>query len=828
MFKGSKNSILNTKENKNYYIHNNDLHINTEINARTESFKIAIIYAIIGLLWIILSDEIVNIIVKDKVTFKRVETYKGLVYVIITAVIIYILTNKKISKLKHITNRLIQSYQELESTHEELIAIQDELNDKVEELNKNRKVLKISKQKYELAVDGANDGIWDWDIVNDELFLSSRWKSMLGYRNNEIPNENEVWDKLLHPDDVNKAKQEMEDYIEGKKSTYRNIFRLRCKNGKYKWILSRGKGIFDKKGKLIRVAGSHTDITKQKELEESLRKERDFSNKILDNSKIIVLVWKLDGTIIKFNKYGEEITGFKEREIIGKSWLDVLIPQEIYVEMEKNVERFKRGEALQDHEHPLLCKNGDKIDVLWDNSFIQDKKSDDVTVVSTGINITNRKKYEKKIYSLAYYDSLTNLPNRAMFEEKLKSKINIAKEEKSKFALLYLDLDNFKKVNDTLGHDFGDELLIKISNEIRDTVNKDETFFRVGGDEFVLIKDNICNDQDIENTIKKVMDIIKKPWMLAEREFYITTSIGIAIYPDNGLDMNTLFKNADLAMYESKESGKDCYYFYNSYMKDKTLIYLNTENELRRAIEKEQFVLYYQPQINLESEQIVGLEALIRWEHPQKGIISPINFIPIAEKTELIVDIGKWVMRQACIDMKKWHESGYCSIDVSVNLSTKQFLEEDLLQEVELILAETRVNSRHLIFEITENTAIHDVKRTINILNKLREKNIKIALDDFGTGYSSLSYLKRLPIDILKLDKMFINNIDKDIRESAISKSIIRLAREIDMDVVAEGIETIKQLNVLKEYSCNNGQGYLFYKPLPMEEATKKLKRCKI
>ncbi|SHE73515.1 EAL and GGDEF domain-containing protein [Desulforamulus putei] len=428
--------------------------------------------------------------------------------------------------------------------------------------------------------------------------------------------------------------------------------------------------------------------------------------------------------------------------------------------------------------------------------------------------LAERRRMEEILRHMAYHDSLTGLPNRLLFNDRLSVAIIQAGRNRKMLAVMFLDLDYFKLVNDTLGHDIGDRLLKGIANRLTRLLRKGDTIARIGGDEFAILLNDITRHEGASTVAQKIIDTLKEPWIIGSHEFHITTSIGIALYPNDGEDVETLMKNADAAMYHAKEAGRNNFQFYTPAMNAKTLKRLELENNLRRALERDEFVVYYQPQVEIQSGKIIGMEALVRWQHPHLGMIFPGEFIPVAEDTGLIVSIGERVLRSACAQNKSWQDAGFPPLRVSVNLSARQFQQQNLVKHVAQILRETGLDPRWLELEITESLAMKDVEFTGKNLFELRKMGITIAIDDFGTGYSSLSYLKRLPIDTIKIDRSFIRDITSDPDNASIVSTIIVLAHNLKMKVIAEGVETEEQLSFLRQQQCDGMQGYLFSGPL--------------
>ena len=425
-----------------------------------------------------------------------------------------------------------------------------------------------------------------------------------------------------------------------------------------------------------------------------------------------------------------------------------------------------------------------------------------------------RKQAESDLTFSANHDALTSLPNRFMFNERLMQALARAHRQDKMVAVLFIDLDRFKVINDTLGHDAGDRLLIQLATELRGCLRENDTIARQGGDEFVVLIEDIRDPNQVTGVAQKILETVAEPHVLGGQEFRITASIGISVYPTEGADLQTLLKNADIAMYRAKEQGKNNFQFYSAEMNQHTFERLALETSLRRAIEREEFLLHYQPKVDLRSGRVTGVEALVRWRHPELGMVSPAQFIPLAEETGLIGPIGDWVLRTACAEAQRWNTQVAPGISVAVNLSARQFAGEDLAQSITSALSESGLAPRWLEIEITESTVMHDAKRAAHVLQQLKDMGIRVAIDDFGTGYSSLGYLKRFPIDSVKIDRSFIVDLPYDNDDVAITRAVIAMAHSLRLKVIAEGVETEEQYNFLRDHDCDEMQGYVFSEPI--------------
>jgi diguanylate cyclase (GGDEF)-like protein len=471
----------------------------------------------------------------------------------------------------------------------------------------------------------------------------------------------------------------------------------------------------------------------------------------------------------------------------------------------------------------LVCGSEDeelavKALALGAQDYLVKGTSDSKTLTRAIRFAMERKRTEQSIQVLANYDSLTQLPNRELLQDRMTQAIAQATRQQTLVGLLLLDLDRFKLVNDTLGHDFGDELLKEVASRVKSCIRASDTLSRLGGDEFVVILNGIETASDAAKVARKVIDTLSRPIVLNGHEVVVTGSIGISLFPNDGIDRNALLSNADVAMYRAKEQGRNHFQFYTEGMNAATIERLTLENDLRHAVERDELVLHYQPLLELASGRITGVEALVRWQHPEQGMIPPIQFIPLAEETGLIASIGTWVLREACAQMKRWINDGADPMVVSVNLSSHQFHREDMLRTVTEALEQTGLDPSLLSLEITESSLMVNPDEAVVTLCLLHSMGVGISIDDFGTGYSSLGYLKRFPISTLKIDRSFINDLTENPEDSAIVRAVLAMAHSLSIGVVAEGVETEYQLEFLREAGCDIIQGYHLSKPLSPED----------
>ncbi|MEK8126427.1 EAL domain-containing protein [Paenibacillus filicis] len=432
--------------------------------------------------------------------------------------------------------------------------------------------------------------------------------------------------------------------------------------------------------------------------------------------------------------------------------------------------------------------------------------------------VNERKRAEEKIQHMAYHDALTNLPNRLLFDEKLKACFTEAERTGNMMAVIFFDLDRFKVINDTLGHHVGDQLLQRLAQKLQGYVDDKDIVARFGGDEFIILLTQMAHSEEAALFAEGIPDLLKEPFFIEEQELFVTASIGISLYPQDGSEGETLLKNADIAMYRSKEKGGNAFHYYHSDMNKRSMHRLNLEIHLRKALERGEFAVYYQPIVNLKNGSVFGMEALVRWHHPDWGMVSPGEFIPLAEETGLIVPIGNWVLRQACKQNREWQRKGYAALVVSVNISAIQFHQMNFVQIVMDALRDSGLPPGSLCLEITENVAMNNVSHILDTMHRLRELGVRISIDDFGTGYSSLSYLKRFHVHTLKIDQSFIRDVTSDEDNAAIVTALIAMSHRLKIKSLAEGVETQEQLQFLIAQGCDEIQGYVFSKPMPASE----------
>ncbi|MCE3253609.1 MAG: hypothetical protein K0Q67_2629, partial [Cellvibrio sp.] len=552
------------------------------------------------------------------------------------------------------------------------------------------------------------------------------------------------------------------------------------------------------------------DITLRKQQEAELR----LWAKVFEGSNEAILITDANLNIILVNKTYERITGFTEEEVLGVDTAKVGLHLHTH-SFFRNLLSILKERGYWQGELVNQRKNGEKFPTWYSISQVLNSEGQPENYIAIFSDISERKKSRERIDFLAHHDSLTELPNRALLNDRLEMAINTAKRRGEKVGLLFIDLDRFKNVNDSLGHAAGDQILRQTAARLSDAVRTDDTVARLGGDEFVVLLPRVRDERSLAEVAIKLREELLAPYILEDMPLHLSPSIGIAVYPEDGDTPSTLIKNADAAMYLAKEKGRNNYQFYTPVLNARTLDRLKLEYDLRSALEQGQFELHYQPQIIAGSKELYGAEALVRWRHPERGLVPPNHFIPLAEETGLIIPLGAWVIAEAARQVNIWQQAGFTGLVLSVNISALQFHQAGFLAEVQELVAQANTRPDSLELELTESMLMSDMEVSIQVLQAFRDLGYRVAIDDFGTGFSCLNYLRRLPANILKIDQSFVRDMQSDSASLAIVTSIIRLAESLGMETIAEGVETAEEAALLVSQGCQLMQGYHFSKPLP-------------
>jgi len=800
------------------------------------------------------------------------------------------------------------------------------------------------------ALEGAGDGVWDWNIISGQMHYSEKWKLMLGYSDKDTLSYNEELVELIHPDDQLQVRQELHNYLNGLTDVYIAEYRIRCNDNTYKWILDRGMVVSrSNDGLPLRMIGTINDISERKKVDKSLRESEKRYRLLIETANEAVVV--AQGNQLKFaNNKALELSGYTQNEITQLPFIELIFEQDRLLIL-NNFQRRLMGEVVeQRYEVRIVKKDGrirwaemsgaiidwegqtatlnfvsditdrkevekeliiaatafesqegmlvtdvngailrvnnsfsritgflakdvvgmplniltainhdvdyfDKVweainkDGCWEDEISNFRKNGEkyflhITItavkghtgeisnyVATLADITSSKEATEKIHQMAFYDPLTKLPNRRLLLDRINHSLAIATRQRREGAILFLDLDNFKTLNDTQGHDVGDALLKQVAELLTECVREGDTVARIGGDEFVVLLENLSEQKfeaaaQVEMIANKILTALNRPYKLGEQEFHTSVSIGVVLFGDKNRTQEELLKQADIAMYDAKKAGRNNLRFFDPNMQDAINSRAETERDLRIALSNNEFQLYYQLQVDRANNPL-GAEALIRWIHPERGLVPPLKFISLAEDTGLIFPIGLWVLESACAQLKAWEQNERTkNLSLSINVSAKQFSQANFVSQVKMVLERYEVNPTLLKLELTESMLINNIDSILHTMEALQDVGVRFELDDFGTGYSSLQYLKQLPLYQLKIDRSFVRDIVTDNSDQAIVRTIIGMAKSLNLVVIAEGVETEDQLKFLIENGCNNFQGYFFSKPVPIDDFELMIKCC--
>ncbi len=675
---------------------------------------------------------------------------------------------------------------------------------------KAKKSINALKERYEIATKGSNEGLWEWDLKTGEVFYSNKFKEIIGLRHKSVAPKIETWIAKIDPRDKAKVIKTLEKYLGNHINAFLCEHRIKI-DGKTRWVSISAKASFDANKSPIRLTGFISDITTRKEAQLALKNSEEQFSLFMKNLPAGAFIKDEKGTFVFANDYLNQFFG--HTSLKNMHFTEVFPVESVEKMRELDAKTLELGSDTVEEKLK---------DIYGNEKYFQTHKfviNKDNKRYIGGIysDITDQKRTQTKLNILAHYDLLTNLPNRMMFQDSLKNMISKAKRAESKVALMFIDLDNFKMINDTLGHDYGDLLLQEVATRLKKILRAEDVVSRLGGDEFTVILDDIKDTTYPSVVAQKIIDTLSQPIKLKDEMGYIGASIGIAIFPDDTDNMEQLIKNADLAMYKSKHEGKNVYRYFTEDMNADASEKLELTNDLRSAIEQEQLTLYYQPIIDTNTNKLSTFEALVRWNHPKYGLITPENFIKLAEEGGFMVKVGKFVIKKACEQIKKIQDAGLRA-KIAVNISSKQLTQNHLEQTVKNIVTESGIDPTLLELEVTESFLMENIEQVEKVIKNLKEFGINTAIDDFGTGYSSLSRLKKLSISKLKIDKSFIDDIPHDEDDMVITEMIITLSKQLKLDIVAEGVETEAQAQFLKEKGCHLMQGYLFSEAIPEKE----------
>ncbi|VVM94337.1 hypothetical protein PS664_02968 [Pseudomonas fluorescens] len=702
-----------------------------------------------------------------------------------------------------------------------IIGVAKDITDQIEASES----LRDSEQRYRMLAESISDVICSTDSKLALNYISPSVSAVLGYDvdwvfkngwQSIIANPAQLAGIYSLMEQVSRALGDAEALNKLRDEVQTQLFLFDClrADGRKVPIELRLVLVWDEHGAFEGVLGVGRDISQQRRAEKDLR----MAATVFEHSTSAILITDPAGYIVQANEAFSRVSGYAVADVLDQ------LPNMLTVDEQQ--EAHLRYVLKQLHQHStwegevwLKRRNGEHYPAWVGITAVFDDEGDLASYVCFFSDISERKASEQRIHRLAYYDALTHLPNRTLFQDRLHTALQSAERQKSWVVLMFLDLDRFKPINDSLGHAAGDRMLKEMATRLLGCVAEDDTVARMGGDEFtLLLQPRVSREMALNRAIhvaEQILASLVKPFVLEGREFFVTASIGIALSPQDGNELSQLMKNADTAMYHAKERGKNNFQFYQADMNASALERLELESDLRHALEQNEFVLYYQPQFSGDGKRLTGAEALLRWRHPRRGLVPPGDFIPVLEELGLVVDVGDWVISEACRQLKTWHLNKVRVPKVSVNISARQFSDGQLGTRIATILKDTGLPPACLELELTESILMREVNEAMHILDSLKNLGLSIAVDDFGTGYSSLNYLKQFPIDVLKIDRTFVDGLPSGEQDAQIARAIIAMAHSLNLAVIAEGVETHEQLDFLREHGCDEVQGYLFGRPMP-------------
>ncbi|WP_226036053.1 sensor domain-containing protein [Aquibacillus saliphilus] len=692
-----------------------------------------------------------------------------------------------------------------------LKSLRDDMDGLVNEKDRNdQSAPTFYKEMFESLIQNGPVGMY---IIEDSAYsyINSRFCDLVGYDKDELISGRATLESIIHPDDLSLVQNNINERLTGEVPNKRYRIRAFKKDGSliYVELHSSQTVMNDKKV----IMGTVIDITEEVTAQINLKENRERFRSLFYNNPDAIFTFDLEGKFTDVNPSCEELSGYTNNELMKMSFAPLIISEDLPIALE-NFEEAING-VTNNYDITIAQKDGElkHINVTGFPMLIDGK-----VVGAYGIakDTTEKTKYKKEIEDLAFYDPITNLPNRNLFEDRLQQVFDLSEGNDYRYAVLFVDLDRFKFINDSLGHHLGDEFLKNIAKRLKDNLRKTDTVGRFAGDEFAILLPNTSEEDAIE-LAEGLNKAIVEPFDIMGHSVSVSASIGIAFSDSNVESPEELIKNADTAMYYTKKYGKNNHTVYSRELDLNATYKLTIERDLKTALSNQELMLHYQPIVNLETGEFSAMEALLRWNHPELGYIPPDKFIPISEESGQIVSIGKWVLHMACSQNKKWQELGHSPFKISVNISTIQLQHQSFIEVIKEVLEETGLDAKWLELEVTESILMENSESLKRILFQLKEIGVSISIDDFGTGYTSLSYLREFSFDRVKIDRSFIKDINSDLNGKAITSTIISLAHKLKLGVIAEGIEDEVQLSFLKEEFCDEGQGYYFCHPLPAE-----------
>ncbi len=746
----------------------------------------ALIFCLAATLWVLFSDALLLHLGLDLESLVRYQQVKGVGFVLLTSLLLYV---------------TLRQHRRAEQRQAEN--------------------LRRSEERLSLALESAEEGLWDWDLRSNRVFFSPRYCEMLGLNQAEFGHTRQGWEERLHPDDLQPVRQAVQAQLDGSTQRYQTLYRLRHRDGSYRWIRARGRLVADAEGRPQRFIGTSLDVSASRADQEKLRQ----AEAVFSCTHEGVLITDSQQRITHVNEAFIRITGYSREEVLGAN------PR--LIKSGRHGADFYAGiwQSLAEQgswsgEIWNRRKNGEVFPLWQSIRSVRDENGTLTHLVAVFSDISAIKHSQREIDFLAHHDPLTALPNRLLFGERLEQAAQQASRSNSRGALLLLDLDHFKHINESLGHSQGDQLLKLVGERLRLCLAPEMTLSRLGGDEFGVICPQHAEAEAVAQLAQALLEQLRQPFVLGGETLFIDASIGISLFPDDGHSFEQLLRNADSALFNAKASGRQTLSFYSQEMTALARQRVRLEAELRLAIEQDQLRVHYQPIHRLADHRLVGVEALVRWEHPQRGLVAPGEFIPIAEACGLIGEIDHWVLRQACMQMRLWQAAGNAPEFVAVNVSSRLFGRGELDARVAEALLDSGLAAECLELEVTESAVMDCPDQAQELLTRLRNLGVRLAIDDFGTGYSSLARLRHLPVHKLKLDRSFVEGLPADSGDAAIAHAVVALGHSLGLRVLAEGIETQAQADFLQRIGCELAQGYWFGRPQAASDLASTLTRA--
>ena len=749
------------------------------MNTPQGTWRLTLSYMLAAGLWVLFSDGLLVALGLSRPQLERAQLFKGLAFVLFTAGLLY-------SVLRTYHTQQLQTHQALQR----------------------------SEKRLHQALEAAKDGIWDWDLQTQTLYFSPGYTALLGLPPEALGTDPQHWLQRLHADDRASFDHNLKQRLARcDPAPYEVNYRLLHEDGSYRWIQSRGRLLLDDDGQADRLVGTASDVTQRRKDEDSLRQ----AAAVFDATQEGVLVTDAQQRIVHCNPAFTRITGYSQAEIIGQS--------------PSMLKSGRHDQTFYDSLWGALQNRGAWSGEIWNRRksgeiypqwqcirVIHDEMGETSHYVAVFSDISALKRSQRELDYLAHHDPLSNLPNRLLFTERVERALERAKHDELSGAVLLIDLDHFKHINESLGHSIGDLLLKAVGERMSQQLGKRMTLARLGGDEFGLL-DETCNSAEQAAVMaQRLQACLTQAFLIVDKELFITASIGISLYPSEASDVGQVLRNADSALFKAKSSGRESYAFYSQELTEQASQRVELASALRHALDHQELRVYYQPLICLHSQEMIGVEALVRWQHPQRGLVAPGEFIPIAEETGLIGAIDAWVLEQSCRQMVAWQIAGHRLKFVAANVSSRLFSRGELDLKVAEVLRNTGLDPAHLELEVTESAVMENPDAALALLERLRALGVRLAIDDFGTGYSSLARLKRLPVHKLKLDQSFVSGLPHDQDDVAITRAVIALGHSMGLKVLAEGIEQLEQVELLQQLDCDHAQGYYFGRPQPAEQ----------